>query len=55
MHRKDAHAGRTETRPTTETDQEAAPRRTRAFADHANASEAALSPLEDLRRTLPDG
>ena len=41
--------GRTEMRPIIESDLEAALGRDRVFVDDANASEAALSPLGDLK------
>lgn len=46
---KGDRAGHTEMRPTTEKDLDATLGRDRAFANDANASEAALSPLEDLK------
>ncbi len=49
VHGKDGHAGRTEMRPINENDLEAALSRDRAFANIVNASEAALSPLEELK------
>ena len=45
VHGEGGRAGRTEMRPTTERDLEAALGRDRASANEANASEAALSPL----------
>ena len=49
VHGKDGHSGHTEMHPTTEKDLETILGRDRAFENDANASEAALSPLEDLK------